>query len=197
VVALVGRDLASLDDPEGPARLTYLASYNYARAWPLNLDFHGVLAAVTLVSACGALAFVLPRLRHHAVILSMCAGVWAGVWALDVYLVRAAPHWGQRETILEYYKRRRGPEEPLVAFQMNWKGENFYTGNHVPAFVSSGTKFKNWLKEERERGTRVVYFTTEHTRESTLKTELGTVEKFELLTTKEQNNKFFLARVVL
>ena len=27
---------------------------------------------------------------------------------------------------------RSGPEEPLVAYQMNWKGENFYTGNHDP-----------------------------------------------------------------
>ncbi|HWP07713.1 MAG TPA: glycosyltransferase family 39 protein [Polyangiaceae bacterium] len=197
IVLLVGRDLSSVDDPEGPARLTFLASYNYARPWPTNLDFRGVLAAVTLVSALGAVALAVPRLRHHAVVLVTCAGVWAAAWALDVYIVRAAPHWGQRETILEYYRRRKGPEEPLVAFQMNWKGENFYTGNHIPAFVSSGSKFKTWLKDERDRGTTVVYFTTEHTRESTLKTELGKVEKFELLTTKDQNNKFFLARVVL
>jgi len=197
VIALVGRDLASVDDPEGPARLTYLASYNYARPWPVNLEFRGVLAAITLVSAFGAAAFAVPRLRHHAAILTTCVGVWAAVWGLDVYLVQAAPHWGQRETILEYYRRRTGPEEPLVAFQMNWKGENFYTGNHVPAFVSSGAKFKSWLKDERDRGTHVVYFTTEHSRESTLKTELGKVEKFEVLTTKELNNKFFLARVEL
>ena len=197
VVLLVGRDLSSVDDPEGPARLTFLASYNYARPWPANLDFRGVLAAITLVSAFGAVALALPRLRHHAAVLVTCAGVWAAVWALDVYIVRAAPHWGQRETILEYYRRRKGPEEPLVAFQMNWKGENFYTGNHVPAFVSSGAKFKSWLKDERDRGTHVVYFTTEHSRESTLKTELGKVEKFEVLTTKELNNKFFLARVEL
>ena len=197
VVVLVGRDLSSVDDLEGPARITYLASYNYARPWPLNLDFRGVFGAVTVVAALGAALFTLPRLRHHAVVLVVAVGVWAAAWVLDVYLVRAAPHWGQRETILEYYRRRKGPEEPLVAFQMNWKGENFYTGNHVPAFVASGSKFKSWLKDEREKGTRVLFFTTEHTRESTLKTELGKVEKFELLTTREDNNKFFLARVEL
>ena len=27
---------------------------------------------------------------------------------------------------------RGSAEEPLVAYQMNWKGENFYTGNHDP-----------------------------------------------------------------
>jgi hypothetical protein len=196
-IALVGRDLSSLDDPEGPARLTYLASYNYARAWPTNLDFRGVLAAVTVVSALAAAAFATPRLRHHAAILTCAVGVWAAAWALDVYLVRAAPHWGQRETLLEYYRRRKGPEEPLAAYQMNWKGENFYTGNHVPAFVSTGAKFKSWLTEERESGTRVIYFITEHGRESTLKTELGKVTRYDKLTTKDENNKFFLARVEL
>jgi hypothetical protein len=197
VVVLVGRDLFSVDDPEGPARLTQLASYNYTRPWPLSLDFNGVFGAVALVVALGAAAFAVPRLRHHAAVFVACAAVWAAAWALDVYLVRAAPHWGQRETILEYYRRRHGPDEPLVAFQMNWKGENFYTGNHIPAFVSTGAKFKTWLKEARENGTHVVFFTTEHTRESSLKTELGKVQKYEALTTKEQNNKFFLARVEL
>jgi hypothetical protein len=197
VILLVGRDLASVDDPEGPARITYLASYNYGRAWPLNLDFRGVFGAVAWVSALACAAFATPRLRHHASVLLCAAGVWGAAWALDVYLVRAAPHWGQRETILEYYQRRKSAAEPLVAYQMNWKGENFYTGNHVPAFVSSGTKFKTWLSDEREHGTSVVFFTTEHMRESTLKTELGKVKRYEKLTTKELNNKFFLARVEL
>jgi len=197
VLLLVGRDLASVDDPEGPARLTYLASYNYSRAWPANIDFRGVLAAITCISALAAAACALPRLRHHAAVLATCVGVWAAVWALDVYLVRAAPHWGQRETILTYYAKRKGVDEPLVAYQMNWKGENFYTGNHVPAFVSTGSKFKSWLEEEREKGTRVMFFTSEHTREPTLKTELGKVKRYERLTSKDENNKFFLARVEL
>jgi 4-amino-4-deoxy-L-arabinose transferase-like glycosyltransferase len=197
VILLVGRDLSSPTDPEGPARFTYLASYNYARPWPPSLDFHGVLGAVTAMAAIAAAALAIPRLRHHAAVLLTCTSIWAAAWALDVYLVEAAPHWGQRDTILEYYKLRKGPDEPLAAYQMNWKGENFYTGNHVPAFVSTGTKFKNWLSDERDNGTRVIFFTTEHSRESTLKSELGKVKKYEKLTDRNFNNKFFLARVVL
>ncbi len=197
VVVLVGRDLSSPNDPEGPARLTYLASYNYARTWPPNLDFQGVLGSVTAMAALATAAFAIPRWRHHAAVLVTCIGVWAAAWALDVYIVKAARHWGQRETILEYYERRKGPEEPLVAYQMNWKGENFYTGNHVPAFVSTGTKFKNFLTDERDNGTRVIFITTEHSRETTLKNELGKVKKYQRLTDKNFNNKFFLARVEL
>jgi hypothetical protein len=175
----------------------HLMSYNYKRPWPDSLDFSDVIAATTLVFALASALFALVRLRPHAVALVLALGVWAAVWGIDVYLVRTAPHWGQRETILEYYKRRSREEEPLVAFQMNWKGENFYTGNRIPAFVSTGAAFKKWLDEQREDGVRVLFFTTEHSRESGLKSELGKVKRFEKLTTKALNNKFFLARVEL
>ncbi len=33
---------------------------------------------------------------------------------------------------------------PLVAYQLNWKGENFYTGNNVAIFISSGAPLR-WL----------------------------------------------------
>ena len=118
-------------------------------------------------------------------------------FALNVYLVTLAPHWGQRETLLTYYATRAGEQEPLVAFQMNWKGENFYTGNQMATFVRTGAPFKRWLAEQRGAGTRVIYVTTEHGRLSTLKAELGKVKSLSVLTKPELNNKFFLARVEL
>ena len=80
---------------------------------------------------------------------------------------------------------------------MNWKGENFYTGNRLPAFVATGAAFRKWLEEQRQAGRRVLFFTTEHSRESGLKSELGKIRRFEKLTSKTLNNKFFLARVEL
>jgi hypothetical protein len=196
-LVLTARDLFSPDDAEGALRLMHLISYNYKRPWPESLDFSDAIAAATLVFALSSALFALVRLRPHAVALLLAVGVWVAAWGIDVYLVRTAPHWGQRETILEYYRRRSGPEELLVAFQMNWKGENFYTGNHIPAFVSSGAPFKKWIDEQRDHGVKVLFFTTEHSRESGLKSELGKVQRFEKLTTKTLNNKFFLARVEL
>ncbi|HEX6274352.1 MAG TPA: glycosyltransferase family 39 protein, partial [Polyangiaceae bacterium] len=196
-LVLTARDLFSPDDAEGPLRLMHLMSYNYKRPWPDSLDFTGAIAATTLVFALASALFALVRLRAHAVALVVAVGVWTAAWGIDVYLFRAAPHWGQRETILEYYERRSSPAELLVAFQMNWKGENFYTGNRIPAFVSTGAAFRKWLEEQRQQGTRVLFFTTEHSRESGLKSELGKVKRFEKLTDKALNNKFFLARVEL
>jgi hypothetical protein len=124
------------------------------------------------------------------------AVLWSA-WGVNVYLVQASPHWGQRETVLEYYRQRSGPAEWFVAYQMNWKGENFYASNRVPAFVRTGEEFTKWVKEEKARGARVMFFTTEHSRTNGLKNELGKVSKFEILTTKELNNKFALVRAEL
>jgi 4-amino-4-deoxy-L-arabinose transferase-like glycosyltransferase len=199
-IVLVGRDLWTTvsGDVEGQARLVHLFSYNYKRPWPSDsLSFDGILLGFTVVSALVAFGFALPSWRRHALVLFSAVAVAWAAWGIDVYLVKAAPHWGQRETILAYYTARKGPEEPFVAYQMNWKGENFYTGNRVPAFVSSGSKFKSWITEQKNKGVHVIFFTTEHSRTSSLKSELGAVKDFKLLTTRALNNKFVLVRVAL
>jgi 4-amino-4-deoxy-L-arabinose transferase-like glycosyltransferase len=193
---LSGRDLFStLDgDVEGQARLLHLFTYNYGRPWPNSLDFSAPLAAFAVVGVVLCIGMASERWRGHFVVaLCSLAVLWTG-WALNVYLVKAAPHYGQRETILAYYRSRASADEPLVAYQMNWKGENFYTGNRIATFVSTGAKFREWLDEQRAQGVRVVYFVTEHTRLGSLKSELGSPRRFAVLTDKRLNNKFFLAR---
>ncbi len=86
--------------------------------------------------------------------------------------------------------------EMLVAYQMNWKGENFYTGNHVPAFVSTGSTFTNWLKDQRAKGTTTMYFITEHGRTGGLKSEVAP-KGYTELTDKNLCNKFVLVRAEL
>jgi len=196
-ILLVGRDLSTavFSDVEGQARLMHLFTYNYRRAWPSDsLDFNGILRAFSLVCAGLALGFASATVRRHALSLFALVAVLWTAWGVDVYLVNAAPHWGQRETILTYYATRKGPQEPFVAYQMNWKGENFYTGNRVPAFVSSGAKFKTWISEQKKKGTKVMFFTTEHSRMGSLKSELGPLKDFKVLTDRQLNNKFALAR---
>jgi 4-amino-4-deoxy-L-arabinose transferase-like glycosyltransferase len=199
MVGFAGRDLVAnrQGDIEGQVRLLHLFTYNYERPWPAVLDFRWELVVFTALSTLACLALIVPAWRRAAA-LALCsvALVWSA-WGSNVYLVRISPHWGQRETIGEYYKMRSGPGEPLVAYQLNWKGENFYTGNKLATFVSTGKKFSNWIEEQKKSGVAVMFFTTEHTRMSALKRELGQVEKFEPLTNESDNNKFGLVRVVL
>ena len=121
--------------------------------------------------------------------------VWA-LWGLDVYMVKTAPHWGQHEVIEAYYRDRKNPDEVLVAYQMNWKGENFYTSNRVPAFVSTGATFTTWLKGQKDKGVKVMYFVTEHGRTGGLKSEVSP-KSYKEITDKTVCNKFVLVRVEL
>ncbi len=199
VILLVGRDLVvkpeGADQP-GAIRLLQLFTYNYRRPWPDTLDFSAVLAGFTVAAAlvCFALAFRALR-RHMVALFCALAVVWAA-WGLDVYMMKLSPHWGQHELMEAYYKDRKGPDEVLVAYQMNWKGENIYTGNHIPAFVSSGSPFQTWLGEQRKKGAKVMYFVTEHSRTSGLRSEVG-AKSYKEITDKALCNKFVVVRAEL
>jgi 4-amino-4-deoxy-L-arabinose transferase-like glycosyltransferase len=198
VLGLIGYDLASRppNDTPGQAILMQLFTYNYKRAWPDTLEFSGMLAAFSLVAVGLMVLLVLRRYRSHLVAMTMAVGIAWAAWGVNIYLVKASPHWGQREIILAYYRHRAGPEEPIVAYQMNWKGENFYTGNRIPAFVSSGANFKTWIDEQRKAGVKTMYFVTEHGRSKGLQNELGkAAASFETVTDRVLNNKFAIFRV--
>lgn len=198
VVALCGRDLTvhPKGDVNGQARLLHLFTYNYGRAWPESLDFSGMIAAFSLVATGLMVLLVFRKFRQHVVAASLAmAGIWT-LWALDIYMVKTANHWGQRDTILAYYADRKGPEQPIIAYQMNWKGENFYTSNRIPAYVSSGSKFTEWVQGEKNKGVKTMYFVTEHGRKNGLKNELGAgVQTFDAVTSTWLDNKFGIFKV--
>ncbi len=196
---LVARDLSTTvgGDVAGSARLLHLVTYNYKRAWPATLDFEAAQWGFGMAAALCLLLWLAPRFRVAGSVLLASVGVWFCAFTLWIYLPALAPHFGQRELLLAYYQLRHGPQEPIVAYQMNWKGENFYTGNRLPAFVSTGAKFKSWLKAQRKAGTSVIYFLSEHGRVGTLKSELGAGFRTTPLTDKRLNNKFALVRAEL
>jgi 4-amino-4-deoxy-L-arabinose transferase-like glycosyltransferase len=197
---IIGRDLwlktGEGGDQPGAIRLLHLFTYNYRRGWPETLDFHAVLVGFALPVCFGALLLAVKAIRRHAVLMfCSLAFVWA-LWGLDVYMVATAPHWGQHEVIQAYYQNRGSANEPLIAYQMNWKGENFYTGNKVPAFVSSGANFTNWVRQQKDKGVKVMFFVTEHSRTGGLRSEVG-AKNYKEITDKKLCNKFVLVRAEL
>jgi 4-amino-4-deoxy-L-arabinose transferase-like glycosyltransferase len=199
LLVLVVRDLVikpdSADQP-GAIRLLQLFTYNYRRQWPESLDFGAALAGFGVMAVLVSFALASRAIRRQAVIAMCGLGVVWGLWGLDVYMEKTAQHWGQHEVIEAYYADRASPDEILVAYQMNWKGENFYTGNHIPAFVSTGSTFTTWMKKKRDEGAKVMYFVTEHGRIGGLKGEVG-AKNYREVTDKALCNKFVLVRAEL
>ena len=62
------------------------------------------------------------------VVGAVVAAVIVAVFSVQVFWARASQHWSQRWIFQTYEDLRKG-DEPLLAFQMDWKGETFYSKN--------------------------------------------------------------------
>ena len=191
LVAFVGRDLswATSARPQGNERLIHLFVYNYDRLWPEHLDYRAILTgfaiATGLTSAAAAFRYWRPVAARAlvGVALAFCA------WGLNIYMVDLSDHWGMRDLAQRYYDLRKSPDEPLVAWQMNWKGENFYTGNRVYVFAETDNKrIRKWL--EANEG-QTAFFVLEHTRLQRFR-KLVPGREIRELSSKRDSNKFLL-----
>ena len=62
------------------------------------------------------------------VVGAVVGAVVLSIVAVQVVVARASQHWSQRGLIETYSDMRQG-DEPLIAYQMDWKGETFYSKN--------------------------------------------------------------------
>jgi 4-amino-4-deoxy-L-arabinose transferase-like glycosyltransferase len=213
-VALVVRDLASRpeSDIKGQERLIQLYTYRYDRVWPKELWFQPALLGFGLAVVVLTLVLTAKAWRRQAMIALFTVSALYAAWTLDDYMMYVAPHWGQRPLFEAYYKDRHNDHEPIVAFEMNWKGENFYSGGRLIEFgngMSQGStsgergsdRMRTWLTDMRQK-TGAVYFVTEAGRiskiEEMLKGILGAAPNggqwAQRITTDQMDNKFVVVR---
>ncbi|MEO7097534.1 MAG: hypothetical protein ABI175_30010, partial [Polyangiales bacterium] len=174
--ALVVRDLVSRPDNDikGQERLIQLYTYRYDRVWPKELAFQPALLGFGLAATVLVLVLVARAYRRQAIVAMAALAALFAAWTLDDYMMYVAPHWGQRPLFEAYYRDRKNVNEPLVAFEMNWKGENFYSGGRLVEFgngMSAGStagergsdRMRQWLTDMRTK-TKAIYFVTEASR---------------------------------
>jgi 4-amino-4-deoxy-L-arabinose transferase-like glycosyltransferase len=196
VCAFVGRDLSwtTAQRPAGSERLIQLFIYNYDRPFPAQFDYRAAFGGFAIVASALLIAGAVRALRPVAArgFVGLC--LLFTLFYLDVYMFDLTPHWSQRDLVERYYRERKGPGDPLVAWQMNWKGENFYSGNRVAVFADLNNKeFTGWI--DKNKG-KTAFVLLEHGRLGRLKSLLGS-RTVRSLTTERDNNKFLLVRVVL
>ncbi|MGB8332362.1 MAG: glycosyltransferase family 39 protein [Polyangiales bacterium] len=191
VLAFVGRDLswATSARPQGNERLIHLFVYNYGRPWPEHLDYRAILSGFALAAGVAATTAAFRSWRPVATRSLLGVAVIFCAWALNVYMVDLSDHWGIRELAKRYYALRESPDEPLLAWQMNWKGENFYTGNRVYVFAETDNKrIGEWLEQNEGRRAYVVL---EHSRLERFR-QLVPKRRIRELSTQRECNKFLL-----
>jgi len=203
LLLLVTADLVSAK--EASQRFLWLFSYDYihsprGRPWPKELDFTVWLYVFTIAFGLFTAALAVRRLVRPATWALSGAAVLFTWFLLDVYMRQIAPFWSQKGTIATYYKNRHSKEERLIAYQMYWRGETFYTKNEIyegpseerTVFDMDGAddKLTEWIG--RNRGKRT-FFMYERGREARLRSLLPDTARNTFQVLDERNNKFSLA----
>jgi 4-amino-4-deoxy-L-arabinose transferase-like glycosyltransferase len=210
LVVLCGRDLALQ-----PARLLWLFSYDYVlapnvgRPWPpgARYNFCSTLFAFTVAAGLVALLAALScrgRQGWRAIVMAASLAL-ALAWSLflvDDFLITLSPHWSQKQPIATYYRQRRSADEPLIAWNLYWRGENFYSRNQISsspdpkertawAYIDAPHALGEYLP--RHRGQRL-FFLVERAQLEGLRRNLGPIAP-SLRILDESNNKLYLVSV--
>ena len=101
---------------------------------------------------------------------------------------KLSPHWTQRDLFWEYF-HQGAPDEPIAAYQMNWRGETFYSRNTVRQVGRPGAPATTLPEFMNGPGTRK-WFLVEQGRLNGLRQALGNAR---LRVVEARNNKFVLA----
>jgi 4-amino-4-deoxy-L-arabinose transferase-like glycosyltransferase len=170
-----------------------------------------MLPAVIMVPSLGWLIFAFRRslLANPGVGiatsgLALVALVWSA-FLVDKILIELSPHWSQKHVLASYYAKRASADEPLIAWQLYWRGENFYTKNAIynSPNPNERTVFLGDRNAEKmqtyfaSHGGRRVFFVVERTRFESLRQLLPAAARPTLTAVDETNNKIFLAVATL
>ncbi|HET9594876.1 MAG TPA: glycosyltransferase family 39 protein [Anaeromyxobacteraceae bacterium] len=187
-----------------PKALPDLYVYNYDRPYPEKelADLHpgtrlgpftlsmGAKPVISALGAAGAVALVAAWLwrsrRGMAAALGGIAAAFA-IWVSWFHWRELSPHWSQRDMFRTYLAERRSPDEPIVAYYMNWKGETFYSRNLVRQVQDNGR-----MKEVAARP-GPLWVLVERGRFNNLKSAVGPAAKLRIA--DRSTNKFWLVEV--
>lgn len=126
--------------------------------------------------------------RHVAVFALAALALSFAVLCGWFHWRRLSPHWTQRDLFWEYF-HQGAPDEPIAAYQMNWRGETFYSRNTVRQVGRPGAPNTTLAEFMSGPGQRK-WFLVEQSRVNGLRQALGAAR---LRVVESRNNKFVLA----
>jgi 4-amino-4-deoxy-L-arabinose transferase-like glycosyltransferase len=121
------------------------------------------------------------------VVAYLAAAILFAIFAVQVHFNRASQHWSQRELFETYYSMRKA-DEPIMAFQMDWKGETFYGKNQDIQIKKSGADLKKAVEQRPGRSFVIV----QTDRFVSLKTALGKDYESRIKVVDRSNQKWYL-----
>jgi len=124
-----------------------------------------------------------------AVFAFLLAGFFAAMAGVYGYLLPMSQNWSQRWLVGTYYKMKK-PGEPLISYQMDWKGETFYAHNTDVQIRKKGAKLK---KECQKPGREFILVQTD--RFKNIKKALGKEFEGKIRQVDKSNKKWVLVLI--
>ena len=106
------------------------------RGWCRSRSSQPAVIALALSAGRGSAS----RPAWLAAWLAVAVACVSGAFMGDKMMIELSPHWSQKHVIAAYYALRRDASEPLVAWELYWRGENFYTRNQIYASADPGER---------------------------------------------------------
>lgn len=186
--AVATRDL--ITDPQ---HLSNLFTYKYDRAYPREVrrEAASFLAALAGLGAAGFLVSSAFFKRAHAMLVFGGVGVLFAAWISHYHFNMLAQHWSQAHMFKTYFEEKRG-DEPIYAYQLNWRGETFYSRNTVIQVKESGANERMRALVDRPGREFIV---VEQSRFQTLKNVLSPDKRERLTILDKSSIKFYLCVV--
>ncbi|MEM1025473.1 MAG: glycosyltransferase family 39 protein [Myxococcota bacterium] len=121
---------SAVDLVNTPSHLVNLFTYKYDRGWPSGVDAQSFIIALVAVGGVGLVAAHVFRQRGLQMLCYLAMGLVFGLWCSHWHFNMMSQHWSQYAVQETYYEERQ-PGERLYAYQLNWRGETFYSRNQV------------------------------------------------------------------
>lgn len=184
--AVAARDLIN-----EPQHLVNLFTYKYDRDYPRELDPEKFLVPLIAVSGVALAWFWYDKKKDQVLLAFVLTAVVFGAWVSHVHFNMLSPHWGQAHLFKTYFAERQG-DEPIYAYQLNWRGETFYSRNRILQVKEGGANER--MRSLVDRPGRE-FIITEQSRFHTLKGVLSADKRDKIQILDRSNNKFYLCVV--
>ncbi|MCC7075318.1 MAG: glycosyltransferase family 39 protein [Deltaproteobacteria bacterium] len=129
------------------------------------------------------------RANAPFVLGAVAAALAFSLFAVQVHFNRASQHWSQR-WMFQTYEALKGPNEPIIAYQMDWKGEAFYAKNRDLQVKKNAADLKKLIERP---GREFVLVQTD--RFGGMKTALGKEYEDKIRVVDRTNQKWYLVTV--
>ncbi len=189
IVAII---LLNHDIINHPRYFLDLFTYNYQRPYPSELSPDYIVIILCVFFAISIISIFLFVRKFQILRISFFLFAIAfSMFHSHINFSRLSPHWSSKH-LLETYHEQRKPSDILVAYQMNWRGETFYSNNTVIQLKGNEASRQIY---QLARKTKRLFIITEQERYKKLQKAIGAPYSDRLKIIDSSNNKFYLLKL--